>query len=83
MADGHGRLAVLLVPRARPPVQVRHLAGLLVEQPVRLMIENLRQPDLLDEERVAPWRGAGVRDAAPSEQETAPSGARDRAPSGS
>ena len=33
MADGHGLLAVLLVPRARPPVQVRHLAGLLVEQP--------------------------------------------------
>ena len=33
MADGLGRLAVLLVPRARPPVQVRHLAGLLVEQP--------------------------------------------------
>ena len=32
VADGHGRLAVLLVPRARPPVQVRHLAGLLVQQ---------------------------------------------------
>ena len=33
VADGHGRLAVLLVPRAGPPVQLRHLAGLLVEQP--------------------------------------------------
>src|SRR5690348_7415412 len=32
VADGHGLLAVLLVPRARPPVQVRHLARLLVEQ---------------------------------------------------
>ena len=31
--DGLGRLAAALVPRARPPVQVRHLAGLLVEQP--------------------------------------------------
>jgi hypothetical protein len=26
---------------------------------VRLMVEYLRRPDLLDEERVAPWRGAG------------------------
>jgi len=50
---------------------------------VRLMIEYLRRPDLLDEERVAPWRGTGVQDAARSEQETAPSGARDGAPSGS
>ena len=33
VADGQGPLAVLLVPRARPPVQLRHLAGLLVEQP--------------------------------------------------
>ena len=33
VADGLGRLAVLLVPRARPPVQVRDLAGPLVEQP--------------------------------------------------
>ena len=32
MADGLGRLAVLLVPCARPPVQARHLAGLLVVQ---------------------------------------------------
>jgi hypothetical protein len=47
------------------------------------MIDYLHRPDLLDEERVAPWRGTGVRDAAPSEQETAPSGARDGAPSGS
>jgi hypothetical protein len=50
---------------------------------VRLMIEYLRRPDLLDEEWVAPWRGPGVQDAAPSEQETAPSGAREGAPSGS
>jgi hypothetical protein len=50
---------------------------------VRLMIEYLHRPDLLDEERVAPWRGTGGQDAAPSEQETAPSGARDGAPSGS
>ncbi len=46
-------------------------------------IEYLRRPDLLDEERVAPWRGTGGQDAAPAEQETAPSGARDGAPSGS
>ena len=39
---------------------------------VRLMIGSLRRPDLLDQERVAPWRGTGVQDAAPSEQETAP-----------
>ena len=32
VADGQGLLAVALVPRARPPVQVRHLPGLLVEQ---------------------------------------------------
>ena len=32
VADRLGRLAVLLVPRARPPVQVRHLVGLLVQQ---------------------------------------------------
>jgi hypothetical protein len=50
---------------------------------VRLMIEYLRRPDLLDEEWVASWRGTGVQDAATSEQETAPSGARDGAPSGS
>jgi len=50
---------------------------------VRLMIEYLSRPDLLDEERVAPWRGTGVQDAGPSEQETAPSGARDGAPPGS
>jgi hypothetical protein len=50
---------------------------------VQLMIEYLRRPDLLDEEWVAPWRGTGVQDAAPSEQETAPSGAQEGAPSGS
>lgn len=50
---------------------------------VRQMIEYLRRPDLLDEERVAPWRATGGQDAAPAEQETAPSGARDGAPSGS
>ena len=33
VADGLRLLAVLLVPFARPPVQVRHLAGLLVQQP--------------------------------------------------
>jgi hypothetical protein len=33
VADGLGRLAVVLVPSARPPVQVRHLAGLFVQQP--------------------------------------------------
>jgi hypothetical protein len=30
------------------------------------MIEYLRRPDLLDQERVAPWRETGVQDAAPS-----------------
>ena len=35
MADRLGRLAVLLVPRARPPVQIRNVVGLLVQQ-VRL-----------------------------------------------
>jgi hypothetical protein len=38
-----------------------------------LMIEYLRRPDLLDEQWVAPWRGTGAPDAAPSEQRTAPS----------
>ena len=33
VADGHGLLTVLLVPLAGPPVQARHLTGLLVEQP--------------------------------------------------
>ena len=32
VTDGHGLLAVLLVPNARPPVQVRHIVGLLVRQ---------------------------------------------------
>jgi hypothetical protein len=50
---------------------------------VRLMLEYLRRPDLLDEQRVAPWRGTGVPDAAPSGQKTAPAGAGDGAPSGS
>ena len=35
MSDRLGRLAVLLIPRARPPVQIRNVVGLLVEQ-VRL-----------------------------------------------
>jgi hypothetical protein len=30
---------------------------------VRLMVEYLRRPDLLDEERVAPWRATGGPDA--------------------
>jgi hypothetical protein len=30
---------------------------------VRLMIEYLRQPELLDEEHVAPWRSAAAPDA--------------------
>ncbi len=47
---------------------------------VRLMIEYLRRPDLLDEERVARWRGTGVPDAAPPEQGTAPSGAHADSP---
>jgi hypothetical protein len=50
---------------------------------VRLMLEYLRRPDLVDEQRVAPWRGTGVPDAAPSGQKTAPAGAGDGAPSGS
>lgn len=50
---------------------------------VRLMIDYLRRPDLLDEARVAPWRSTGMHDAALSEQETAPSAVRDVAPSGS
>ena len=50
---------------------------------VRLMLEYLRRPDLLDEQRVAPWRGTGVPAAAPSGQKTAPAGAGDGAPSGS
>ncbi len=33
---------------------------------VRLMIEYLHRPDLLDQERVAPWRGTSGQDAAPS-----------------
>ncbi len=48
---------------------------------VRLMIDYLRRPDLLDEEWVAPWRGTGGQDAALSLEETAPSAARDVAPS--
>jgi len=32
VADGHGPLAAALEPRAGPPVQVRHLVRLLVEQ---------------------------------------------------
>jgi hypothetical protein len=32
VADGLGQLAVLLVPFARPSVQVQHLAGLLIQQ---------------------------------------------------
>jgi len=32
---------------------------------VRLMTGNLRLPDLLDQERLAPRRGTGVQDAAP------------------
>ncbi len=32
VADGLGLLAVALEPRAGPPVQVRYLVGLLVEQ---------------------------------------------------
>jgi hypothetical protein len=32
---------------------------------VRLMTGYLRRPDLLDQERLAPWRGTGVQDAAP------------------
>jgi hypothetical protein len=39
---------------------------------VRLMLDYLRRPDLLDEERVAPWRRAGRRDTAPSEEATGP-----------
>ena len=35
MSDRLGRLAVLLIPRARPPVQIRNVVGLFVEQ-VRL-----------------------------------------------
>ena len=33
MADGRGLLAAALVPSAGPPVQLRHLAGLLIQQP--------------------------------------------------
>ena len=40
MADRLGRLAVLLVPRARPPVQLRNVVGPLVQQ-VRL--QNVRE----------------------------------------
>ena len=35
MSDRLGRLAVLLIPLARPPVQIRNVVGLFVEQ-VRL-----------------------------------------------
>ncbi len=50
---------------------------------VRLMVKYLRRPELLDQERVAPWRGKGMPDAALSEQETTPSGVRDGAQPGS
>jgi len=40
---------------------------------VRLMIAYLRRPDLLDEERAAPWRGTGVQDAALPSSSSPPS----------
>jgi hypothetical protein len=50
---------------------------------VRLMIEYLRRPDLLDEERLAPWRSAGVLGARLPGEQTTPSAAPDIASSGS
>ncbi len=89
-ADGPelSRLSAEIVSLARPlgPDRCRSAARCYeltwdAAESVRLMVEYLRRPDLLDEERLAPWRGTGVQDAAPSEQETTPSGARDGAPS--
>jgi hypothetical protein len=40
MPDCLGRLAVLLIPRARPPVQIRNVGGMFVQQ-VRL--QNVRK----------------------------------------
>ena len=82
-ADGPklSRLSTEIVSLARPlgPDRCRSAAQCYeltwdAAESVRLMIEYLRRPDLLDEEWVAPWRGTGVPDAAPSEQQTAPSG---------
>ena len=82
-ADGPelSRLSAEIVSLARPlgPDRCRSAAQCYEQtsdaaESVRLMIEYLRRPDLLDEEWVAPWRGTGVPDAAPSEQQTAPSG---------
>jgi hypothetical protein len=81
-ADGPelSRLSAEIVSLARPlgPDRCRSAARCYeltwdAAESVRLMIEHLRRPDLLDEERVAPWRGTGRQDAAPSEQQTAPS----------
>ena len=73
------RLSAGIVSLARPlgPDRCRSAARCYeltrdAAESVRLMIGSLRLPDLLDQERVAPWRGTGVQDAAPSEQETAP-----------
>ena len=73
------RLSAGIVSLARPlgPGRCRSAARCYeltrdAAESVRLMIGSLRRPDLLDQERVAPWRGTGVQDAAPSEQETAP-----------
>ena len=91
-ADGPelSRLSAGIVSLARPfgPERCRSAAQCYeltrdAAESVRLMIEYLRRPDLLDGEWVAPWRGTGVPDAASSEQETASSGAREGAPSGS
>lgn len=49
---------------------------------VRLMTGYLRLPGLLDQERLARGEGRACRMRLPSEEETAPSGARDGAPPG-
>ena len=80
--------AIVLLARQLGPDRCRSAAQCYeltrdAAESVRLMLEYLRRPDLLDEQRVAPWRGTGAPDAASSGQKTAPAGAGDGAPSGS
>ena len=73
-ADGPGNLPlsaeIVSLARQLGPDRCRSAARCYeltwdAAESVRLMIEYLRRPDLLDEERVAPWRGTSVQDAAP------------------
>ena len=80
--------AIVLLARQLGPDRCRSAAQCYeltrdAAESVRLMLEYLRRPDLLDEQRVAPWRGTGAPDAASSGQKTAPAGGGGRCTSGS